>query len=153
MARDVKKQTKDLWLCWDHSLPAWVRRLCAEAWVGLRHIPVQAGDSPCPSAQIQSAVFLVDHQCLWSVPKCCCRHCPQLTALGNLLGHFVCKDNLCVCSQKQEELLDPLSGTYNRLVFLPCLVYLHVRNVHFDKEIINKDHVKLCFSEVILTQE
>ena len=43
--------------------------------------------------------------------------------------------------QKQEGHLDPLSSAYNMLVFLPCLAYLRVRNVHFDKEMINKDHI------------
>lgn len=43
--------------------------------------------------------------------------------------------------QKQEGHLDPLSSAYNMLVFLPCLVYFCVRNVHFDKEMINKDHI------------
>lgn len=69
-------------------------------------------------------------------------HCP-----GEAFRTFCLQRQLlCVLSvlQKQEH-LDPLSDTYNRLVFLPCLLYLHVRNVHFDKEIINKDPINCVF--------
>lgn len=81
---------------------------------------------------------------------------PPACCLGKAFRTFCLQRKLlCVLSvlQKQEEHLDPLSDTYNRLVFLPCLVYLHVRNIHFDKEIINEDPHKLCFSEMILIQE
>lgn len=82
--------------------------------------------------------------------------CPKVLLSVLLLAHCLGKSfrtfclqrqSLCVLSvlQKQEEHLDPLSDAYNRLVFLPCLVYLHVRNVHFDKEIMNKDYVNCVF--------
>lgn len=147
-----KKQSKDLWLCWDHSLPAWVRRLCAAAWLGLQHIHVLAVQQKIRPAPFISSDPKCRIPCRPQVhvecPKALFSVLPPARCLGKAFRTFCLqRQPLGVLSvlQKQEKHLKPLSDAYNRLVFLPCLVYLHVRNVHLDKEIINKDRISCAF--------
>lgn len=140
--RDVESRLK-IYGSSGTSLFLWVRRLCAEAQAGLWHIPIHAEVAPCSSAQIpehdppcRPQVQVEGLEVLLSVVS-------PARCLGKSFRTFCLQKqprDTC-CSPKQEGHLDPLSSTYNMLVFLLCLVYLHVRNVHFDKEIINKDHI------------
>lgn len=148
MTLDVKDRLK-IYGSAGTFLCLWVRRLCAEAWLVLWHVPCpdrQHRSAPCSSAQIPKH----DPPCRPQVHA----ECPKVLLL--VVSPACCLGKSCrtFCLQRQprdafcsSKTRRALSSTYNMLVFLPCLVCLHVRNVHFDKEMINKNHVS-CKSVV-----
>lgn len=96
-----------------------VRRLCAEACVGLgTSLSWQSMQKLLPVHQLRSpgTILLVDYKCVWSVPGCCFQYCPQLAALGNLFRTF--------CLQRQPR--DAFCSPKTRRAFssfVKCLQY------------------------------